>query len=620
MTIAFGTNRGADDASSGTALSNGSGSGFTIGVGDFLVAMLKWEGGGSSDAATCTFTDSSSNTWTSSTYARVANAEDANVAFAWCLSAAANATSLVVTGTLSAARTARTLKVARFTTTTGVTAGTPVTNTSTTNVATASTAAITAATGDVIVAAIGHYNSTPTLTAGGNFIEISESLQSLLMYDLVASGGSITPTATIVTQDDTFAMVAVLFTEGSAAPTLSSPTPSGTLTTADRVTLGCTTDTTSGTIYAVLSAIEADITGITSAQVEAGDYQDDTAADYAGSNTVSTTTPSIAITGIYPPGDTLYYALSQGGSNVVTGSFTLDPSDISTPEYVLLTSVAGAGIIPASPAIQAGEEIAWATAAGTGSAVINADGTYSADEGVTAIVVQRAVLSTGLWDDIGYILLGDATVAAIGDLTETGVALSGTVTFDPITPTGADVAYVTVTGSGSPEFRINAGAYSSAGKLWQSGDTITPRHTSSASSGTAVASALDISGETVNFTSTTSAAPTDISLSNSTVLTTAGLNAVVGTLSTADADVGDTFTYTMAVGAGDTDNALFNISGDRIRATDPSGMLNAYSVRIQTDDGVSTPYSKAFTLTVVEPGAGGGALFINFHDFLRFRP
>src|SRR5207249_749651 len=51
-------------------------------------------------------------------------------------------------------------------------------------------------------------------------------------------------------------------------------------------------------------------------------------------------------------------------------------------------------------------------------------------------------------------------------------------------------------------------------------------------------------------------APTDIALSNSSVAENAGANAAVGNLSTTDVDAGDTFTYTLVSGLGDTGNEI----------------------------------------------------------------
>lgn len=111
------------------------------------------------------------------------------------------------------------------------------------------------------------------------------------------------------------------------------------------------------------------------------------------------------------------------------------------------------------------------------------------------------------------------------------------------------------------------------------------------------------SAQAVTNNSTVNGAPTDISLSSSSVLTTAGLNAVVGTLSATDPDAGDTFTFALVAGTGDTDNAAFSISGASLRCDDPSGMTpGAYSVRVQATDSATNTYAEAFAIAVIEPG------------------
>jgi hypothetical protein len=67
-------------------------------------------------------------------------------------------------------------------------------------------------------------------------------------------------------------------------------------------------------------------------------------------------------------------------------------------------------------------------------------------------------------------------------------------------------------------------------------------------------------------------APTDIALSSTSVNQSGGANAVVGTLSDTDADTGDGATYTLVAGAGDTNNASFNISGTNFRANNSSAL------------------------------------------------
>ncbi|HEU5078885.1 MAG TPA: putative Ig domain-containing protein [Opitutaceae bacterium] len=104
----------------------------------------------------------------------------------------------------------------------------------------------------------------------------------------------------------------------------------------------------------------------------------------------------------------------------------------------------------------------------------------------------------------------------------------------------------------------------------------------------------EISGSTNN-------APTDISLSSTTIAQAAGVNAVVGTLSATDADSGDTQTFTLVSGTGSTDNASFNISGSTLRANNAGALSpGTYSVRVRTTDSGTgnLTFEKAFTITV----------------------
>ena len=103
------------------------------------------------------------------------------------------------------------------------------------------------------------------------------------------------------------------------------------------------------------------------------------------------------------------------------------------------------------------------------------------------------------------------------------------------------------------------------------------------------------------YTAVMNAAPTDITLSSNSVDQAGGANATVGTLTATDPDVGDTFTFTLVAGTGDTHNSLFNISGNTLRANDPAA-LNAgtYSVRIRVADSYNSSHDEAFTITVTD--------------------
>lgn len=102
-------------------------------------------------------------------------------------------------------------------------------------------------------------------------------------------------------------------------------------------------------------------------------------------------------------------------------------------------------------------------------------------------------------------------------------------------------------------------------------------------------------------------APTVLNLTGSTIDENSAANTTVGTLSTVDPDnpgAGQTHTYTLVAGAGDTDNGAFNISGNALRLT---GVANfeaqpSYSVRVRTTDNGTNPASltleQQFTINV----------------------
>lgn len=95
--------------------------------------------------------------------------------------------------------------------------------------------------------------------------------------------------------------------------------------------------------------------------------------------------------------------------------------------------------------------------------------------------------------------------------------------------------------------------------------------------------------------------PTDIALSSNSVCQSNGVNAVVGTLSTADQDAGDSFTYSLVSGTGSTDNGSFNISANTLRANNAAAMAPGnYSVRIRTTDQVANTFDKVFAISVID--------------------
>ena len=95
-------------------------------------------------------------------------------------------------------------------------------------------------------------------------------------------------------------------------------------------------------------------------------------------------------------------------------------------------------------------------------------------------------------------------------------------------------------------------------------------------------------------------APTDIVLSVNNINENVAANSAVGTLISTDIDATNTFTYTLVSGAGSTDNAFFNISGDTLRITNSPDFetKSSYSIRVRTTDQGNLNFEKAFTITI----------------------
>ncbi|HYE36515.1 DUF4347 domain-containing protein [Methylocaldum sp.] len=98
-------------------------------------------------------------------------------------------------------------------------------------------------------------------------------------------------------------------------------------------------------------------------------------------------------------------------------------------------------------------------------------------------------------------------------------------------------------------------------------------------------------------------APTDISFSATSInLSAASAGATVATLTAADPDSGQTHTFSLIAGIGDTNNGSFTISGNELRIGAGALTAGTYSARLRaTDNGAgSLAYEEAVTITVVD--------------------
>ncbi len=100
-------------------------------------------------------------------------------------------------------------------------------------------------------------------------------------------------------------------------------------------------------------------------------------------------------------------------------------------------------------------------------------------------------------------------------------------------------------------------------------------------------------------------APTDIALSCTQVAEKQPPGTAVGTFSSSDTDVGDSFSYTLAAGSGDADNGAFSVSNGTLRtlASFTNAVKSSYSMRARSTDLGGKWFEKAFTITVPPPPA-----------------
>jgi ELWxxDGT repeat protein len=95
-------------------------------------------------------------------------------------------------------------------------------------------------------------------------------------------------------------------------------------------------------------------------------------------------------------------------------------------------------------------------------------------------------------------------------------------------------------------------------------------------------------------------APTDLSLSATSVDENVAANTVIGAFNTTDPDAGNTFTYSLVAGAGDTDNAAFTVVGNQLQINSSPDFeaKSAYSVRVKTTDQGGLSFEKAINVNI----------------------
>ncbi len=274
--------------------------------------------------------------------------------------------------------------------------------------------------------------------------------------------------------------------------------------------------------------------------------------------TFSTTDPDIGI------GDTFTYQLVTGEGADDNAAFTIEGNSLqinSSPDFETQSSYS----------------IRVQTTDSTGNSYSEAltISVNNVNESPTDLVLSNSSIDSN-----------STSGAVVGTFSTTDPDSSDPFTYQLVTGEGADDnAAFTIEGNSlqinsSPDFET------------QSSYSIRVQATDS--TGNSYSEALTINVNNVN------SSPTDLVLSNSSIDSNSPDNAVVGTFSTTDPDIGDTFTYQLVSGAGDDNNAAFTIEGNslQINSSPDFETQSSYSIRVQTTDAGGLSYSEALTISV----------------------
>jgi endonuclease/exonuclease/phosphatase family metal-dependent hydrolase len=107
---------------------------------------------------------------------------------------------------------------------------------------------------------------------------------------------------------------------------------------------------------------------------------------------------------------------------------------------------------------------------------------------------------------------------------------------------------------------------------------------------------------TFTITDVSNRAPTGLQLSNNSLVENSIVNTVVGSLTTLDPDVGDSFLYALVDGIGSSDNSKFSIVGNSLRAIQAFDFetQNRFSVRIRSTDQGGLWFEQAFGIQLFD--------------------
>jgi hypothetical protein len=452
---------------------------------------------------------------------------------------------------------------------------------------------------------------TATADGSGNWSitssTLSEGSHTLTVKATDAAGNTSTASTSLSVTVDTTAPTA------PSAPDMTSATDSGT-SSADNITSNNTPvftgtaeanstvklyDTNGTTLLGTATADGSGNWSITSSTLSEGSHTLTVkATDAAGNTSVASSTLAVTIDRTAPTTTIASKSFSADTGNSNTDFITKTPAQ--TFSGTLSANLAAGEVVYVS--LDNGSTWAAATTS-VGSNTWSLAGQTLSASNTLKIKVTDAAGNDGAVSSQAYTLDTSAPSApSTPDMTsasDTGSSSTDNITsnntpvFTGTAESGSTVTLYDTDGTTVLGTAVaTGGTWSITSSALSSGNhTITAKATDTAGNTSSASSGLSITVDT--------AAPTAIALSSSSVSNTAGNNTPVGTLSSTDATVGDSFTYTLVSGAGSTDNASFSISGSSLVATNPSALTaGSYSVRVRTTDVAGNTFEQAFSITV----------------------
>ena len=116
--------------------------------------------------------------------------------------------------------------------------------------------------------------------------------------------------------------------------------------------------------------------------------------------------------------------------------------------------------------------------------------------------------------------------------------------------------------------------------------------------------------------------PTDILLTKKPASGNLPNGTLLGNFSSVDPDPGDTFTYSLVSGLGDTNNSRFTIDGNQLKTNAPFDTKDPfnYNIRVRTTDQGGLSYEEQISIQNLRGDAWGDVHFLNFDRRIDQKP